>query len=235
MELQKKQYEGLLKTLKQSCTAEAEELQEMLSGTSRELIVMTHKFHEIEKNYKLYYKKSCKYIDDREAKLQELQTECNRMANEYGRFDEKFTQERERAERCQRELDEQAQEFDALKTLSHKQKLEIIDYEQRYKGIDITKLHEQVLYLQSQALMAQLNEKAKENDLLKFRERIYRLIIKYNPAGGQTEKEFKAKRKQPWRGAEEVDELCRMFSSVLPEPLASDLASSPKKQERKQQ
>lgn len=142
MELQRKQYEGQLKALRQSCTAEAEELQEMLSGTSRELIVMTHKFHEIEKNYKLYYKKSCKYIDDREAKLQELQTECNRMANEYGRFDEKFTQERERAERCQKELEELAQEFDTLKTLSQKQRLEIIDYEERYKGIDITKLHE---------------------------------------------------------------------------------------------
>ena len=88
--------------------------------------------------------------------------------------------------------------------------------------------------MQSQALTAQLNEKDRESDLLKFRERIYRLIIKYNPAGGQTEKEFKAKRKQPWRGAEEVDELCRMFSSVLPEPLSSDL-TSPTKQETKHQ
>ena len=100
------------------------------------------------------------------------------MAAEYGRFDEKFTEERERAERCAQELEDLAREYDALKELSHKQRLEIIDYEERYKGIDISKLHEQVLYLQSQALTAQLNEKDKENDLLKFRERIYRLIIK---------------------------------------------------------
>ena len=104
------------------------------------------------------------------------------------------------------------------KSSEYTQRLEIIDYEERYKGIDITKLHEQIQYLQSQTLMAQLNEKALENDVLKFRERIYKLAAQYNPAGGQTAKDLKARSKMPWRGPEEVDELCRMFSTFLAEP-----------------
>ena len=59
-----------------------------------------------------------------------------------------------------------------------------------------------------------------ENDLLKFRERIYKLAVQYNPAGGITEKELKPRRKLPWRGPEEVEELCRMFSGFLAEPKA---------------
>lgn len=33
-------------------------------------------------------------------------------------------------------------EHDELKQLSHKRYLEIVDYEQKYRGIDISKLHE---------------------------------------------------------------------------------------------
>lgn len=66
--------------------------------------------------------------------------------------------------------------------------------------------------------MAQLNEKAMENDLFQFREKIYRLASQYSSAGGPSEKELKAKRKLAWRGPEEVEELCQMFTSFLTSP-----------------
>jgi hypothetical protein len=64
------------------------------------------------------------------------------MALEYGKFDIKFQEERERGDKLMIELQNMEEQHKFLKSLSHKQRLEIIDYEQRYKGIDISKLHE---------------------------------------------------------------------------------------------
>ena len=102
----------------------------------------------------MYYVKSDKYIKDREAKLQEIQDECNRMANEYGKFDAKFAEERERGDRFERQFDELEAVYEKTRKTAHRQKLEIIDYEQRYMGIDITKLHEQNEFLKSQLVAA---------------------------------------------------------------------------------
>lgn len=73
--------------------------------------------------------KADKYIADRKAKLQELQEECNKMALEYGKFDIKFLEERERGDKLLLELQNMEEQHKFLKSLSHKQRLEIIDYE----------------------------------------------------------------------------------------------------------
>lgn len=71
------------------------------------------------------------------------------MANEYGKFDAKFAEERERGDRLETEFNALQSVYETTRKLAHRQKLEIIDYEQRYMGIDITKLHEQNEFLKS--------------------------------------------------------------------------------------
>ena len=79
--------------------------------------------------------------------LDELQAECDHLAEEYGRFDNLFHEERKANNQLKDALKQMSEEYDRTQQLSHKRYLEIIDYEQRYKGIDITKLHEQIEYL----------------------------------------------------------------------------------------
>ena len=88
--------------------------------------------------------------------MQELQEECNRMAAEYGRFDRKFAEERERANLMQQRYEKLEGQFDGLRADNKRQRLEIIDYEQRYKGIDVGKMHEQCMYTESQLHLAKL-------------------------------------------------------------------------------
>ena len=51
------------------------------------------------------------------------------MALEYGKFDVKFSEERERGDKLLLDLQNMEDQHKFLKNLSHKQRLEIIDYE----------------------------------------------------------------------------------------------------------
>jgi chromosome segregation ATPase len=147
METMRKTHEKEMRIMRNSMANEIETMTGNFSNASRDLISMTHRYEELDKKFKMYYLKSDKYIKEREAKLEELQAECDHLAEEYGRFDNLFNEERKANNILRDQLQKITDEFDACQQLSHKRYLEIIDYEQRYRGIDITKLHEQIEYL----------------------------------------------------------------------------------------
>lgn len=116
----------------------------MLSTNCKELLAKVHEYQELNKKFKLYFIKSDKYINDREEKLQEIQAECDRLAGEYGRYDQKLAEERALNANQQERMKEITAANEDLLKLSKKQRFEIKDYERRYQAIDIAKLHEQI-------------------------------------------------------------------------------------------
>lgn len=57
--------------------------------------------------------------------------------------------------------------------MSKKQRIEILDYEERYKGIDITKLHEGIAQATSYANLAKMQKLDMENHLLEVRDFLF--------------------------------------------------------------
>lgn len=118
----------------------------MFSKNSKELIELNHRYADLDKKFKTYYLKSDKYIKTREAKIEELEAECLHLQEEYGRYDQLFHNEIKKTKELEQNVHELKKEVKELKLLNHKQRLEIIDYEERYKGIDISKMHETMEY-----------------------------------------------------------------------------------------
>ena len=76
--------------LKVSTALEIESLTEIAARSSRQLVEVTHKYDELDKQYKMYYMKSDAYIKDREQKLKELTEECADITEKYRTFDLRF-------------------------------------------------------------------------------------------------------------------------------------------------
>ena len=62
------------------------------------------------------------------------------------------------------------EEHSELKKVSTRQSAVIKDYEERYKGIDITKLHEEIELYKTQLVASQTSEKIILNQLYKIRD-----------------------------------------------------------------
>lgn len=100
MEVMKKNHHKEVKEMKQSYAEEVEHLQELYTKTSKQLMTKTHELEELDKKFKMYFLKSDKYIKEREDTINNLQDECQRLADEYGRFDQMFATERNKSNEC---------------------------------------------------------------------------------------------------------------------------------------
>ena len=138
-------------------------------------------------------------------------------------------------------------ELKELKIKSERQEKEIRLFEERYKGIDIGKLHEEIESYKTAHHAAQVGEKAALNDLFTIRDKMLKLAQTYDankehelglmatkkmyrgPAAvfqdPEKTKEIRAREKearklQEWKGQESIEQIANMFVTFLTTPTA---------------
>ena len=140
-----------------------------------------------------------------------------------------------------------SQELKELKIKCERQAKEIRLFEERYKGIDIGKLHEETEKYKTAYHAAQVGEKAALNDLFTIRDKMLKLAQTYDankehelglmatkkmyrgPASvfGDPEKtkeirerEREARKLHEWKGEASIEEIANMFVTFLTTPTA---------------
>ena len=91
-------FERRFADMAESFTEETERYHQMFVDSQRDIIYWKNMFVDLDTKFKEYVAKSERYIKDKDAKLEELQKECQDMAYKYQNHGEIFKQEKERAD-----------------------------------------------------------------------------------------------------------------------------------------
>ena len=96
-------------------------------------------------------------------------------------------------------------------------KLRLIHYEEKYKFIDIGKLHEETQRAMSQAEESKFAAARLKKDLLQIRQKILEATMKFDRGGKKESKKERKKREEEeeWKGSEDVEKLCNIFTTYL--------------------
>jgi len=123
-----------------------------------------------------------------------------------------FRSEKDRADKFENWYKDMEVPYQATKDEAHRLKLEVIRYEQKYGFIDIDKLHEQIQTSNTKHEQANHKTELLERDLFEIRERILDATQKFDKGSK------KSKKKEEWKGSEDVEKLCSVFTTYLTSP-----------------
>ena len=101
-------------------------------------------FVNLDVKFKEYVTKSERYIKDKDTKLAEVQAEVQEMAYKYKNHGKIYDEEKARANQFENMYKDLKKPYDEIKKEAHRLKLNLIKYEEKYKFIDIGKLHEEM-------------------------------------------------------------------------------------------
>ena len=143
------------------------------------------------------------------------------MAYKYENHGKIFKEEKDRADQYEKLYTELKQPYDDIKKEAHRLKLNLVKYEQKYGFIDIGKLHEQVASSQTRFEAAKKEAASYHKDLLEIRKRIMDLTQKFDRGAASAGRKKRRRSKEDddaWKGAEDVEKLCTIFTTYLTSP-----------------
>ena len=193
-----------------------EDLHELLSDTLKDVIYWKNMYVTLDGKFKEYVTKSERYIKDKDTKLQEVQAEIQDMSYKYKNHGKIYDQEKARANQYEQMYNDLKKPYDDIKKEAHRLKLNLIKYEEKYKFIDIAQLHAESMRAIAQCEAAQKQAASYKKDLMDIRKKI--LEVTQKAEGG---KKKKKKEEEEWRGPEDVEKLCIIFTNYLTAPAAT--------------
>lgn len=171
-----------MKLLRQSMTEEIEDMTSMFADTSKDIIKLTIEHRELQKKFNEYYQKTDAYIKDREQKIVDLENDVKRMQEEYSSFDKRFADKNKECNQLKKDQKQLNSEKEDLLKQNAMQKKKIEFFEEKYKGIEIGKMHEEIESIKTKYYAAQVAEQEATNKLYQFRETIIEIFTKYEHA-----------------------------------------------------
>ena len=227
-------------------TEEIENLTMMFSDASKDLVKLTIEHRELQKKFNDYYQKTDAYLKDREKKIVDLEGDVKRLQDEYSSFDKRFADKNKECDQLKKDQKSLNNDKDELNKQNTMQRKKIQFFEEKYKGIEIGKMHEEIESIKTKYYAAQVGEQEVTNKLYNFREKIIQIFNSYehtkeaeikkmnekpksyngparafeDPVMAQKirEVEQRAKRKLSWRGGEDLEVFCGMFTMALTAP-----------------
>ena len=126
----------------ESFSEEVERYNGMFADSQKELLYWKDMFVDLDTKFKEYVSKSERYIKEKDSQLAQLKEEAQEMAYKYENHGKIFKEEKDRADQYEKLYTELKQPYDEIKKEAHRLKLNLVKYEEKYKFIDIGKLHE---------------------------------------------------------------------------------------------
>ena len=137
------------------------------------------------------------------------------MSYKYKNHGKIYDEEKKRANQFEQMYNELKKPYDQVKAEAHRLKLNLIKYEEKYKFIDLAALHAETQKALAEADAARLESASYKKDLFDIRNRIMEAT---RSAEGGKKKKRKQQQDQEWKGAEDVEKLCMLFTTFLTSP-----------------
>eukprot|EP00347_Sterkiella_histriomuscorum_P015137 403358179 len=174
LDLEKRLSDRAYNELQLSFTTQVEDLQEILSQTINDLVKLDGEHNSLVERFNNYYQECDRYIKDRETKIKEFKNLNDDQQDQINRLTNLFTREKQEHESLQKTHTSFLEQYNIMRNENVKLREEVMMYEEKYKFIDISKMHEKVQLLSTQLQQSEKKRKIVQQELFDLRDKILR-------------------------------------------------------------
>ncbi|CDW75703.1 UNKNOWN [Stylonychia lemnae] len=214
--------------MQRSFTLEIDQLQEILSQQCKAHIQLSNQHDNVVSKFNNYYTECDKYIADRELRLKQLKQDNNDLQQNLDQTTNLFNREKMEHEALKQTHSQYLEQYNVMKDENVKLRKEVMMYEEKYKFIDIGKLHEKIQLLTTQLDQSEKQRKRVQYELFDLRDKIFKATSKrISPRSkdfsdtktqlgfGTSPGKENADHDKQWKGEDQVEETAQAMLEYI--------------------